>query len=631
MNSYPQAQDGGNKFVEGLAAGGLLAGLGYFSLNPKRRAEARQKISNMIRPDAKSATAGVRQGDLGEKVKVNEQNLSRVQAAEVKPTPTPAPIDEYVPRGRAEPTARDLYPSQYAYPAVSPEVHEARRKQATADFLQRRLERSTPYQAGIPGINAELIALRSKEFGDQTGVLQPEAPSRPLSAAPDQLSIDLSSPRGYLESQNFVPANTMVDQQDARVGLQVDQSVAAINAAEDQATGRVMRRLQANEDLDIGAVNAAKEQAEAVLEDTISRNPELANDTPLDAAANSVARSLPDGAPIDQAETGARMQGPITAQEQADLAVAEMKARRQELEASGLQPGTVRFERRLAEPFRTSEYTQMRGTGEVETALPAGPIRQTVESVGASEPLIERSLTNVGPDAQITSTAAGTAIRGKSPSYQTAPAKEERRQLFGTSDASVTGAPDELGQDIPGSARVRGIAPQLEEGEGLSKQEIIYSALDRPATPEPPGGSPGIGIYGVQSGYVAGPGSAAASQKPTYVPAFLQKRDAKTGFESLSTEQLTSGAVKAEGRVKDAFESELNRRENAAASLQASEILRRARIEGRNPQSSLGERARRQSIPRVEALRQEAGRRKETGEKLMSRTEAMEFLRNYPK
>ena len=34
-----------------------------------------------------------------------------------------------------------------------------------------------------------------------------------------------------------------------------------------------------------------------------------------------------------------------------------------------------------------------------------------------------------------------------------------------------------LGQDIPGSARVRGIAPQLEEGEGLSKQEIIYSCL----------------------------------------------------------------------------------------------------------------------------------------------------------
>ena len=533
MNSYPQAQDGGNKFVEGLAAGGLLAGLGYFSLNPKRRAEARQKIANMINPDAKSATAGVRQVSLQDKA-----NLETAAAG----VPTPA-----APTG---PTA-----------AERKAVYEAVAQKPEAELPQVTRPQS--------GVDFKLItdSVTGEKF----------APGRSPAG---------TTPRDYLEDQGFV-ANTMVDQQDARVGLQVDQSVAAINAAEDQATGRVMRRLQANEDLDIGAVNAAKEQAEAVLEDTISRNPQLASDTPLDAAANSVARSLPDGAPIDQAETGARMQGPITAQEQVDLAVAEMKARRQELEASGLQPGTVRFERRLAEPFRTSEYTQMRGTGAVETALPAGPIRQTVESVGASESLPERSLINVGPDAQITSTAAGTAIRGKSPSYQTTPAKEEKRQLFGTSDVSVPGAPDELGQDIPGSARVRGIAPQLEEGEGLSKQEVIYSALDRPATPEPPGGSPGIGIYGEQSGYVAGPYSTAASRKPTDVPAFLQKREAKTGFESLSTDQLASGAAKSQGRVKDAFESELKRRENAGASLQVSEALRRARIEGRDPQSVL--------------------------------------------
>jgi len=98
----------------------------------------------------------------------------------------------------------------------------------------------------------------------------------------------------------------MVDQQDARVGLQVDQSVAAMNSAEDQATGRVMHRVQADHDGDVGAFNAAKEQAEAVLEDTISKNPELASLTPLDAAANTVASSRPGGIPVDQAETGAR-------------------------------------------------------------------------------------------------------------------------------------------------------------------------------------------------------------------------------------------------------------------------------------------------------------------------------------
>ena len=81
MNSYPQAQDGGNKFVEGLAAGGLLAGLGYFSLNPQRRAEARQKIANLVNPNAKSATAGVRQVSLQDKA-----NLETAAAG----VPTPA-------------------------------------------------------------------------------------------------------------------------------------------------------------------------------------------------------------------------------------------------------------------------------------------------------------------------------------------------------------------------------------------------------------------------------------------------------------------------------------------------------------------------------------------------------------
>ena len=131
------------------------------------------------------------------------------------------------------------------------------------------------------------------------------------------------------------------------------------------------------------------------------------------------------------------MQGPITAQEQADLAVAEMKARRQDLEASGLQPGTVRFERNVhVEPFRTSEYTQMRGTGASRDCSTCRPYSPNGGICNASEPLIERSLAMLD-QAQITSTAAGTAIRGKSPSYQNAPAKEERRQLFGTSDASV--------------------------------------------------------------------------------------------------------------------------------------------------------------------------------------------------
>ena len=478
---------------------------------------------------------------------------------------------------RALPPAEPEYAAYRPDPtdAVSAAVAEARRKAATAGLVETA-RRAAPYQPEIPGVKATLMALRSPAgaLAEETGELIARAESRPLSAAPAQQNLlgyvrEAAEPQGDVTDRLVVELNqrrSLVENQQAKQVFNVDQAINALDSGEDQMTGRVRQQLQRNEDLNLSRIDQAED---------------LTNN--IDVAASMT----PDGVPVDQAETGARIQGPITAQEQADLAKEEMKARRQALEARGLRPGTMRFERELAQPFRTSQYAEMKGTGGVETALPSGPIRQTVEAVSASEPLIERSLPNVGPDALITSTAAGTAIRGKSPSYQTSPAKEERRQLFGTSDASVPGAPDELGQDIPGSARVRGIAPQLEEGEALSKQEVIYSALDRPATPEPPGGSPGTGIYGVKLGFVEGPESAAASQKPTYVPAFLQKREAKTGFEGLSAEQLTSGAAKAQGRVKTAFETELKRRENTEASLQASEALRRARIEGRDPQSVL--------------------------------------------
>jgi hypothetical protein len=350
--------------------------------------------------------------------------------------------------------------------------------------------------------------------------------------------------------------------------------------------------LQRNEDVNLAAIEMAEDAVDSQIAKAAQGDPTVASVTDLDSAINQAASTLPDGLPVDQAEGLTR---PITAQEQANLAKQEMIVRRQEIEARGLRPGTVRFERALAEPFRTSEYTQMRGTGAVETALPAGPIRGTVEAVSASEYLPERSVLNVGPQAEITSTAAGTSIRGAAPSYQTVPSKEETRQLFGTPEPLVPGAPAEMGPDFPGSARVRGVMPELEAGEQLSKQEIVYGALDRPVAPEAPGGSAGVGVYGIEPGYVpgamskaTGEYSAAASRKPTYVPAWLQKKEAGTGFEAMTTEQVASGAEKARGgRIKEAFESELGRRQASKESIAVSEAMRRARIEGRDPQSVL--------------------------------------------
>jgi hypothetical protein len=102
--------------------------------------------------------------------------------------------------------------------------------------------------------------------------------------------------RGYIEQSILdrvaeQSAGDLITQQ-ARTGFNVDQAINALDAAEDQQTGRVKTQLQRNEDLDMGQVE--------MLEDRASQQPNLtmAEDGPI----NSVASQLPDGRPVDQAE-----------------------------------------------------------------------------------------------------------------------------------------------------------------------------------------------------------------------------------------------------------------------------------------------------------------------------------------
>ena len=88
------------------------------------------------------------------------------------------------------------------------------------------------------------------------------------------------------------PAGSLVATQQARTGFNVDQAINALDAAEDQQTGRMKIQLQRNEDLDMGQVE--------VLEDIASqqRNFMMEQDEPI----NRVASQLSDGLPVDQAE-----------------------------------------------------------------------------------------------------------------------------------------------------------------------------------------------------------------------------------------------------------------------------------------------------------------------------------------
>jgi hypothetical protein len=96
----------------------------------------------------------------------------------------------------------------------------------------------------------------------------------------------------YLKTAGYKDADTMVDLQVSNTPRNIDQAFNAIDAAEDQQTGRVYQQLQRNEDLDLNQVEIMEERAE------IDRMLSYEADAPI----NQVASQLPDGLPADQAE-----------------------------------------------------------------------------------------------------------------------------------------------------------------------------------------------------------------------------------------------------------------------------------------------------------------------------------------
>ena len=85
---------------------------------------------------------------------------------------------------------------------------------------------------------------------------------------------------------------SLVTKQQTIGGRVADQTVNAIDSAEDQMTGRVKSQLQRNEDLDLSQIDLLEEMAEQ------NRNWMMEQDEPI----NQVASKLPDGLPVDQAE-----------------------------------------------------------------------------------------------------------------------------------------------------------------------------------------------------------------------------------------------------------------------------------------------------------------------------------------
>ena len=378
-----------------------------------------------------------------------------------------------------------------------------------------------------------------------------------------------------------------------------------------EAVGEPAARVQS-----IDAADSASDQIDSKFESVVQRDVD----------------SVFEGKPAVAAEK-LETYGPLTAQETADRALAQMIQLRQDIYNQSSQPktirtksgklrivpgNTVRAERQLAERFKTVETSKI---GELSTTgrslekagLPAGPMRQTVQGVETSQSpaFSARSVTNVGEDlaSDLDEAASGTSIRGRS-RVQNEP--ERFRTRVDKSGRPIT---DEFGEELTeldldtGESKYRRLvrnpytgeltpefAPkgqrvlQLFQGEGQPTKSMYIPESD-------PGG---IGIYGEERAFASGPISKfgenvgkytkTAQRKPTELP-YKQKKG--TGLTSLSTSELENFADKAAAKgnstASKAAMAELNRRQIAEVSMQASEAIRRARIEGdrRDPQALL--------------------------------------------
>ena len=232
----------------------------------------------------------------------------------------------------------------------------------------------------------------------------------------------------------------------------------------------------------------------------------------------------------------------------------------------------------------------------------------SVQKVGAGyavrgyvrKPFEQRSIQNVDPETNeaLIKSPAGKSIKGRAPSYYEVPPKEQVRELPGPFKEEV---PDRR-------TATRG-------GFGAALQKSIEEEGIQPAK-MPEGGFSGIGIYGEDLKYVPGPAGVQATRKPTGLPVSkktneefnpLTERE-RSGLKDMSNQGLrnivaqgTYRSGKVSGPAK-AAQTELNIRanytkpdfdpkkvspEDVKTSLQASEEMRRARIEGRNPQDAL--------------------------------------------
>ena len=252
MNSYPSPQyrqEDQNQagILDTLGKIALTAGAGVgllYGLNPKLRQSARQRIADIVNdpkvvenvqkaraasPETKTAAIRserprgpqvvdlnqipdpwsgempsplIRSVQVSEVPNVQSQRLALPGQQERLALPAVIKEDPYVPAASSEPPSwqsagnmvgdyGQLYGARRNKGTIRA-IEQARRQAAADTYVNTIRSNPDSYQLSVPGVNPELIALRSKEGLPSPGELTGIAESRPLSAAPEQGSFALT-------------------------------------------------------------------------------------------------------------------------------------------------------------------------------------------------------------------------------------------------------------------------------------------------------------------------------------------------------------------------------------------------------------------------------------------------------
>ena len=255
--------------------------------------------------------------DLGATAGRAEENVRRAARSTTPPPPSrPAPpagvgrqqaAEEFTRQARAERPAGisqiDLNPIQVVDDLVdtTPKALPAAAF-SPADYLTQKGYVEGP-STGTPYSRAEVASLARRPAVESAGDAGDRFIQEYEQLAENQARADRRVQAGLREREMQIRGagervlaelqqESLVQKQQARTGFNVDQAINALDAAEDQQTGRVKIQLQRNEDLDLGQVEVLEDIADE------QRTWMMEQDEPI----NRVAAQLPDGLPVDQAE-----------------------------------------------------------------------------------------------------------------------------------------------------------------------------------------------------------------------------------------------------------------------------------------------------------------------------------------